>query len=244
MRLRRGKSRPRGSHSIGISETTAPYSAMRGDQRDRLGRIGPGVAAGEHADRAGLERGDMGAQVDAAREAGDDDVARLPEPARQPVGEGEAGGGGVARADDRDRGLLQRLLAAAQRQDRRRGIDLAQRRGIVGLAERDEAHAELARRRRARARSPRASATRIGRRAPPRRARSGSASSAARAPPQSLISARKVRGPTFSERISRSQSNRCSSERRGVGGLLAMAQPLPDLRFRSREEPARYWRCA
>ena len=30
MRLRRGKSRPRGSHSIGISETTAPFSAMRG----------------------------------------------------------------------------------------------------------------------------------------------------------------------------------------------------------------------
>jgi hypothetical protein len=30
MRLRRGKSRPRGSHSSGISETMAPFSAMRG----------------------------------------------------------------------------------------------------------------------------------------------------------------------------------------------------------------------
>ena len=29
MRLRRGKSRPRGSHSIGISDTTAPVSTIR-----------------------------------------------------------------------------------------------------------------------------------------------------------------------------------------------------------------------
>jgi hypothetical protein len=29
MRLRRGKSRPRGSHSIGISETIAPFSTIR-----------------------------------------------------------------------------------------------------------------------------------------------------------------------------------------------------------------------
>ena len=108
-RLRRGKSRPRGSHSSGISETIAPYSAMRGSSGDGLGRIGLRVAAGEHADRAGLQRGDMGALVDAAREAGDDDVARLAEAAREPVGESQAGGRGVARADDRDGRLLQAL---------------------------------------------------------------------------------------------------------------------------------------
>ena len=71
------------------------------------------VAARQHADRARLQRRDMGAQVDAAREAGDHDIARLPQPARQPVGEGEPGGRGVARADDGDGRLLQRLLAAA-----------------------------------------------------------------------------------------------------------------------------------
>ena len=46
-------------------------------------------------------------------------------------------------------------------------------------------------------------AMRIGRFAPPRRASSGSAFSAARTPPQLVVSARKVRGPTFSERVSR-----------------------------------------
>src|SRR5689334_12901965 len=45
-------------------------------------------------------------------------------------------------------------------------------------------------------------------RAPPRRASSGNAASAARALPQRSIRMRKVRGPTFSLRISRSQSSR------------------------------------
>ena len=71
----------------------------------------------------------MGALVDAAREAGDDDVARLAEPARQPVGESKAGGRRVARADDGDRRLLQRLLAAAQSEQRRRGVDVRAARG-------------------------------------------------------------------------------------------------------------------
>ena len=62
-----------------------------------------------------------------------------------------------------------------------------------------------------------AEATRIGRVAPPRRARSGSASSAALAPPHLVMSARKVRGPTFSDRTRRSQSKRCWSVRRGSG---------------------------
>jgi hypothetical protein len=65
-----------------------------------------------------------------------------------------------------------------------------------------------------------AAATRIGRVAPPRRARSGSAFSAARAPPQLVMSARNVRGPTFSDRVSRSQSKRCWSVRRGSGFIV------------------------
>ena len=48
---------------------------------------------------------------------------------------------------------------------------------------------------------------------PPRRARAGRASSAARAPPKRLIRLRKARGPTFSERIRRSQSRRCPGSR-------------------------------
>ena len=143
IRLRRGKSRPRGSHSIGISETTAPCSTIRSISGIGLVGVGAGVPAGEHADRAGLEARDMGALVDAAREARHHDVARLADAARQPFGEGQARRRGVARADDRHRRLLQRLLAAAKREDRRGGVDLAQDRGIVRLAQRDEAHPSL-----------------------------------------------------------------------------------------------------
>ena len=84
------------------------------------------MAAGEHADRAGLEAGDMGALVDPPREARDDDVAGLPHGARQPFGEREPRGGSVAGADDRHRRCPQRLSPPAEREDRRRGIDLPQ----------------------------------------------------------------------------------------------------------------------
>ena len=84
------------------------------------------MAAGEHADRAGLEARDMGALVDAAGETGDDDIAGLSEAARQPLGEGQAGRRGVARADDRHRRLLQRLLPAGSA--RTGGAEFDQRR--------------------------------------------------------------------------------------------------------------------
>jgi hypothetical protein len=71
------------------------------------------VAAGEHGDCPGLERSDMRSLVDAARQAGNDDIARLAEPARKAVGEGKTCSGGVARADDGDRRLLQGFLATA-----------------------------------------------------------------------------------------------------------------------------------
>src|SRR6185312_14700059 len=69
-------------------------------------------------------------------------------------------------------------------------------------------------------------ATRISRDAPPRRARAGSAFSAARAPPKLVTRARKVRGPTFSDRTSRSQSKRCWSVRRN-SGLIAIPSGFP-----------------
>ena len=87
----------------------------------------------------------MGALIDAAREPGDDDIALLAEAARQSVREGQSRRRGVARADDRDGGLLQRLFAPEQSEDGGRGVDLPQRRRIFGFAHRDEAHAELSR---------------------------------------------------------------------------------------------------
>jgi hypothetical protein len=86
----------------------------------------------------------MGALVDPPRQARDDDVAGLAQPARQPLGEYEPRGGGVARADDGDRRRPQRLRPPAERENRRRGIDLPQQRRVVRLAEPNEAHAELA----------------------------------------------------------------------------------------------------
>ena len=112
-------------------------------------------------------------------------------------------------------------------ENRRGGVDLAQERRIVRLAERDEAHAELARERQLlldlleRGDPDR-------RAAPPPR---GRAPAAPRAPPARrrslLMSARKVRGPTFSERISRSQSKRWSSESRGGGRARHRHQARP-----------------
>ena len=64
MRLRRGKSRPRGSHSIGISETTSAAFGDFLDEPRMFGGIWPSVAAGEHRDRSGFERGAMRDGVD------------------------------------------------------------------------------------------------------------------------------------------------------------------------------------
>jgi hypothetical protein len=44
-----------------------------------------------------------------------------------------------------------------------------------------------------------------------------------------LINARKGRGPTFSERIRRSQSTRCWSVKRSPPALSVIASPAPDL---------------
>ena len=84
-----------------------------------------------------------------------------------------------------------------------------QRRRIVRLAKRHEADAELARGHEFFLDLLDGSNADLGRFAPPRRARSGSAFSAARAPPKLVTRARNVRGPTFSDRTSLSQSKRC-----------------------------------
>ena len=88
-----------------------------------FGRIDAVLSAGEHRHGSVREAGAMGGGVDAARETGGDDEAGLAEIARQPLGELDAGGGGVARADDRDHRPRQRRALAAHRQQRRRIVD-------------------------------------------------------------------------------------------------------------------------
>jgi hypothetical protein len=102
------------------------------------------MSAGEHPDRAGLQTRNMDALVDPARPPRDADVAGLSQAARQPLGESQSRGGSVAGAHDRDRRLAQRPRDTPKSKNGRRGIDLLQRRRIVRLAERDEAHAEFA----------------------------------------------------------------------------------------------------
>ena len=137
----------------------------------------------------------MRPKIDAAREAGNDDIPRFAKAAREPIGEGEPRGGGVARADDRDGGLLQRLVPAFH------GENAAARESIClksgGYSGSPSAMKRTpARRAAASSRSTSsAPAMRIGRFAPPRRASSGNASSAARAPPH-LVDERAKRART------------------------------------------------
>ena len=64
--------------------------------------------------------------VDAEREAGDDGQARLAQRAGERLGVALALRGGVAAADDGERGALQQLDAAARVEQRRRIGDLEQ----------------------------------------------------------------------------------------------------------------------
>ena len=251
MRLRRGKSRPRGSHASGISEIAAPPSATICSSSGALSRrVDALVTAGQDGDRAGRERRPMGAGVDAAREARDDDVAGVAEIAGESLGEGRArprrrcasrrsppSGGSEPRPTPRtaSKGGAVSIACSALR--------------IVRLAERDEADRRDATPPRSRARPPRGwracRAGRAGRRGPaaPRERRA--------APPKRLTRARNVRGPMFSERISRSQSSRCSSLRRSAhrspsarSGLRSRPQAVGCSRGASTREARRGRRTA
>ena len=92
------------------------------------------MSAGEHSDGAGLQAREMGTLIDASRQPGDDNVTGMSQAARKPVGEGQSCGRRVAGAHDRDGRLAQRLRAAPERENRRRGVDLLQRQRIVRLA--------------------------------------------------------------------------------------------------------------
>ena len=107
-----------------------------------LRRVDDVDAAGQHRRRAALERGTMRRRVDAAGKARRHDEAFQPELGGARAGEFLADGRAVARADhrhDRARGKIEPALDVEQR---RRGIDLGERRRIAVLADRDEARAE------------------------------------------------------------------------------------------------------
>ena len=153
-----------------------------------------------------LERRHVRRRVDAASEPGGDDETFEAKLGGDLTGEFLPDGRAVARADngdDRDVGELQPALDVEQR---RRRIDLGKRRRIARLADGDQGGAEPVRRFEFglglgfRAEMDVAAAA-----APRQQRQSGEAASA---PPNSLTRPRKVAGPTFSLRISRSQATR------------------------------------
>ena len=193
MRLRRGKSRPRGSQPIGISDTTAPPCLE--DRVDQGGVVWPdrsGRARRPAPRRCRSRSAALWARASMPRASPETTTKPAsPRPRGQALGEGEPGGRGVARADDGDR-----RAGSGSRRRRARAmsggaVSIAWSSvGIVGLAHGDEADAE-ARGRRDLAPRPRAGVGGIDARPPARRARSGRASRAAPAPPKRLIRVRK-----------------------------------------------------
>ena len=144
-RLRRGKSRARGSQFERHFRDRRARAEDRVEQVDVLGRIDARMAAGERRDRAGRNAGAVGAGVDPARQPRDDDEAGLAEVAREPLGEFLARRGRIAGADDAEHRPVERASFAAHGEQRRGVVDLAQPLRIVGLAERDVRNVELVR---------------------------------------------------------------------------------------------------
>lgn len=89
----------------------------------------------------------MSGGVDATRQARDHDESRVAEIAREPCGEFQPGGGGVARADDGDAGPQQHIDPAENGDQRRGGVDRLKRGRISALAEGEQTPAEPVQRR-------------------------------------------------------------------------------------------------
>ena len=167
------------------------------------------MSPGEHPDGAGLQARDMSALVDPARKPRDNDVARLSQAARQPLGEGRVPPPRRCASRRSPRppcarpppGRAERGSAARNRSPAARADSPASPSATKRTPSFDAAISSFS--------TSSTEAMRIGRLAPPRLASSGSAFSAPATLPQLVTSARKVRGPTFSERTSRSQSKRC-----------------------------------
>jgi hypothetical protein len=110
------------------------HGAASGDDVGAQGGVLFGIdvvdAAGHHGDGAAVEGGAVGAAVDAASEAGDDDDVGFTEAASDAFGHLLAGDRGVARTDDGSGGVGHQLGRAAKHGDQRwwRGDGLERRR--------------------------------------------------------------------------------------------------------------------
>src|SRR5262249_51933187 len=131
-RLRRGKKRARGARAHGVSENKTPPARVgaaratraRGERRAwAAARAGTRRRGGGRGDGAAGEARAMAGGVDAARQAGDDGKPRSAKIARQPLGETQARGRGIAHADDGDRRQTQRGGFAAHGKQRRGVVD-------------------------------------------------------------------------------------------------------------------------
>jgi hypothetical protein len=103
-----------------------------------FGRVDHVDAAGHRGDGAGGQGGGMGGGVDAARQARDDDEARLTEIGGERAGHAQAERGGVAGAHEGDHRPGKEVGPAAEPQERRRIGDVGQGCGVVGRAVADK----------------------------------------------------------------------------------------------------------
>ena len=185
----------------------------------------PVMAPGHHRDGARLQRCPVRAHVDAPGEARGDHITHFAELAGQALREGQSGRRGIARADDGDARPGETSVDAAHGDQRRRRIDGRRVFGYSGspmatkrtprraaAAISFSASARLATFRRRRPPSGRDPAMRRGRPCAAELVDEG---------PEGA-------GPTFSERIRRSQSRRCSSVRRVT--LMPFARSCPRCR--------------
>ena len=244
MRLRRGKSRPRGSHSIGISETTAPISAMRGDQR-RPPRADRGGRGRPRARRSCRSPGSRHGRAGRCRARGRRRRHSPPARGRAPAGRRRRGPAAEALREPTIATAGCCSASSRPRSARIGGAESIWRssRRIFGLAQRDEAHAEACAPRqlaldllggRDADRPPRAAAPRQLRQRLQRRARAAA-----------VVDERAKGARAHVLRADQPQPvERCSSVRRGAGVRFAIAQRLPDARFRARRQPRGYWRSA
>ena len=142
MRLRRGKARAIGGVPSGASLSSRPAVGDRRVQARVLRRVDLVDAAGQHGDRAGGQGGLMGGGVDAARQAGGDDEARLPQGGGQLRREAPAGQRGIARADERQGRARPSSADVADRRQHRRRVGQGRQGGRVGrIAQYQEAPA-------------------------------------------------------------------------------------------------------
>jgi hypothetical protein len=141
-RLRRGKSRARLPAERHFSHREPGVQNLVEKARV-LRRIDAVLATGENGQRTGRNTGAMRGSVDAARQPGCGGKSRFTELARQPLGDFDACGSGIARADDRDQRHRQDAGVTADREQGRRVVDHLQPNGIVRLAECDEPDAEF-----------------------------------------------------------------------------------------------------